>query len=240
MITTHSANDVATQDLEALLGSLSHDLRAPMRAIEGFSAALIEEYGSSLDETGHEYLGELGVATRRMRAMLDAIVSLYRSGTKDLHVEEVDVSGMAKSVAEELRGLDSTRAVEFLVAQQIRCYGDAATLRVALYELLANAWRFTAMCPTARIELLHANEAPAGMVGFLIRDNGPGFDPNDAKALFMPFRTFHSRDEGSGLGVGLAKVRRIVERNRGSITALGQPGRGAEFCVTLPAVRWSP
>jgi PAS domain S-box-containing protein len=221
----------ANEELEALSSSVSHDLKAPLRAMTGFGRILLEDYGDGLDEAGRDYLRRMQEAGQRMGVMIDDLLDLSRLARREMRHEEVDLSALAGDVAEDLRRVDPQRRARFAVAEGISVAGDAGLLRVVLENLLENAWKFTSREPEALIEFgaVEREEGPA----YYVRDNGVGFDQAYAEGIFDPFQRLHGEDEFGGTGVGLATVARIVRRHGGSLWAEGEVGRGATFFFTL-------
>ena len=217
----------ANQELEAFSYSVSHDLRAPLRSIDGFARMLHEELGDKLDDKCRGYLGRVRAATGRMSDLIEALLELSRISRAPLDASTVDLSAIAGQVVDELRRREPGRAVEVTVAAGLTASADARLVRVVLDNLLGNAWKFTAGRPDARIEI------GRGEAGFFVRDNGAGFDMAYAARLFAPFQRLHSEAEFAGTGVGLATVRRIVERHGGKISGDSAVGRGATFYFTL-------
>lgn len=223
----------ANQELEAFAYSVSHDLRAPLRAIEGFSRILAERYGARLDEAGIGYLNRVRKAAARMGELIEALLKMSRLARSELKLERVDLTRMATEVIEELRMAEPQRQVEVVIAPGMTVTGDATLLRNLLANLLGNAWKFTRQRERARIEF-HSRLNREGLVEYCVRDNGAGFDAAYADKLFRPFQRLHGANEFAGHGIGLASVKRIVERHGGSIRAEGQEGVGATFYFTLP------
>ena len=219
------------EELEAFSYSVSHDLRAPLRGIDGFSLALLEEYAGSLDETGKRYLDRIRSATQRMGQLIDDLLGLSRVTRKEMNPGLMDLSAAVRSILADLKERDPERAVETVVLENVTAVGDESLLRVALTNLLENAWKFTGGTRRARIEF-GAMTGPEGTVYF-IRDNGCGFDPAYAGKLFVPFQRLHTLDEFQGTGIGLATVHRIIQRHGGKIRAEGAVDRGATFFFTL-------
>jgi len=218
-------------ELEMLAYSVSHDLRAPLRHIDGFSQALAEECAGKLNSTGKEYLERIRKSSRRMLEMIDAILELSRYACGKLHKESVDLTFLAGEVAAELVRSEPERAVEFRIARGLTARGDARMLRVVLDKLFANAWKFTAPKEQGVIELYETRLD--GRAAFAVRDNGVGFDVNYADKLFVPFQRVHSQEEFPGCGIGLAVVRRIVNRHGGKVSADAEQGKGATFTFTV-------
>jgi len=225
----------ANKELEAFSYSVSHDLRTPLRAIDGFSRALLAEEGARLDEQGRRYLERIRAGTQRMAELIDDLLSLSRITRSTLKRERVDLSAIARRVLGDLAARDPERNVEAIVADGLGADADAR-LVIALFEnLLGNAWKFSSKVARARIEV--ASEVPSGAtasaVAFVVRDNGAGFNMDYAKKLFEPFQRLHSASEFQGTGIGLATVHRIVTRHGGRIWAQSAPGQGATFYFTL-------
>jgi len=218
-------------ELEAFSFSVSHDLRAPLRGIDGFSQALLEDYGSQLDAQGMDYLQRVRASTLRMNQLIDALLSLSRVTLGDLRREPVDLSALARVVAEDLQAAQPERSVEFAIEPGLVADGDPRLLRLVLENLLGNAWKFTGRKPKARIQF-SADELD-GRAVYFVRDNGTGFDMAYADKLFGPFQRLHGQNEFPGTGIGLATVQRIIRRHGGRVWAEGEPGRGATFYFTL-------
>ena len=222
------------KNLEAFTYSVSHDLRAPLRALSGFSAALVEDYGDRLDETGRGYAGSIMAASERMAALIDDLLILSRVSRAGMNLQPVDLSAEAAAIAGELESRDPGRGVRFVIGGGIRVIADRGLIRTVVQNLLENAWKFTAHRDGAVIEFACA--APEdGMVCCHVRDNGAGFDPAYAAKLFEPFERLHDAAEFPGTGIGLASVARIIERHGGRTWAQGAVGQGATFYFTLTA-----
>jgi PAS domain S-box-containing protein len=234
----------ANRELEAFAYSVSHDLRAPLRSVEGFARVLGERHAASLDEDGQGYLARIRSAARRMDALIDALLKMSRISREELRFVELDMSRIAGEIVAELRQAEPEREVQVWIEAGLRAAGDAPLVRNLLQNLIGNAWKFTRDTPAARIEfggLEIDSETGAGgddddhrLCGFFVRDNGAGFDPDYAGKLFRPFQRLHEADRFAGNGIGLATVKRIVERHGGSIAGEGRPGLGATFRFTLP------
>jgi signal transduction histidine kinase len=233
---THQIETV-NQELQAFAYSVSHDLRAPLRGIDGWSQALVEDYGERLDETARGYLSRVRAETRRMGDLIDDLLQLSRVNRDDIRSEPVDMSALTHGVAKRLKGAHSGRHIEFDIQSDIKAQGDPRLLEIALTNLLDNAVKFTAPQPVARIEFgSHMEEDPETKVRrkiFYVRDNGVGFDMAYAHKLFSAFQRLHKADEFPGTGIGLATVQRIVHRHEGRIWAESQVGQGAGFFFTL-------
>jgi len=223
--------EAANNELEAFSYSVSHDLRAPLRTIDGFSQALQEDVAGSLDETNRDHLQRIRQATQRMDRLIDDLLTLSRVARSDMRRETVDLSELARSIAAELRNSEAERNVEFAIADDVAAEGDPALLRVALSNLIGNAWKFTSRQPTAHIEFSAAEHD--GAREYFVRDNGAGFDMAHAGKLFGAFQRLHTASEFPGTGIGLATVQRIVHRHGGQVRAEGEMGQGATFYFTL-------
>ena len=225
--------EVANRDLEAFSYSVSHDLRAPLRAIVGFGQILAEDSDDRLDENGRESLEQIRASARHMQALIEGLIEMARVAKEELCRRDVDISALVETVVGQLRGGDPRRSVEVVVAPGLRSSGDPILLRAAMTNLLGNAWKFTSKRAAARIEV-GRNGEDAGMPVFFVRDNGAGFDMRYAQKLFGAFQRLHRQDEFPGTGVGLATVERIVARHGGRIWAESRPDEGATFFFTLP------
>ena len=223
------------EELEAFAYSVSHDLRAPLRGIDGFSQALIEDYGDRLDETGKDYLERMSAAARRMGRLIDDILSLSRLNRSEMRCETVDLSAMAEKLAGELRQGEPQRQVELVIASGLLAHGDAALLEAAMTNLLGNAWKFTAGVEQAKIEV--GIEETEDGEAYFVRDNGAGFDMAYADKLFGAFQRLHDATEFTGTGIGLAIVQRVVRRHGGRVWGAGEVGKGATLRFTLPIAR---
>lgn len=220
----------ANAELEAFSDAVAHDLRAPLRALDGFGAALIEEY--ALDEQGTRYIERIRAAAKHMGHLVDALFTLSNSARGELHVTEVDLSTIARMVVDHLRESDPRRAIEVVVADGLRARGDARLLGALLSNLIANAWKFTGKTARPRIEVGKASEAVGS--GFFVSDNGVGFEMDRAAKIFAPFQRLHAVEDFPGTGIGLATVARIVRRHGGRVSAASRPNEGATFTVLLP------
>jgi DNA-binding response OmpR family regulator/two-component sensor histidine kinase len=221
------------KELEAFSYSVSHDLRAPLRSIDGFSQALLQEYSEGLDTKARGYLGRVRSSARRMGELIDDLLELSRVSRADLVRGSVDLSALARSVLAELARREPERRVEVDVLDTPPAEADARLLRVALENLIGNAWKFTAKVGQARIEF-RAEKAGEGQTAYQVRDNGAGFQMQYASKLFQPFQRLHAESEFSGTGIGLATVHRIVERHGGRVWTHSAPNEGATFSFTLP------
>jgi signal transduction histidine kinase len=223
------------RELEAFSYSVSHDLRAPLRTIDGFSQILQEDYEVVLDDEGLDYLGRVRAASKHMATLIDDLLDLSRVGRRPLRKEPVDLSRLAAGIIEELKESQPGREVEFVTGEKIMAWGDVSLLKVALENLLGNAWKFTARQEEARIEFGADRDPGPGFLApvYYVRDNGAGFDQAYADKLFGAFQRLHGQDEFEGTGIGLATVARIVHRHGGRVWAEGSVGEGATFYFTL-------
>lgn len=221
----------SNKELEAFSYSVSHDLRAPLRGIDGFSQAVLDDYGDKLDDTGKQYLQRVREASQRMAKLIDAMLNLARLIRAELIFESVDLSAIGRSVVSNLSKADPERQVEIVVADNLRTNADPDLTRVVLENLLGNAWKFSSHEEFARIELgmTYHYSQPV----FFVRDNGVGFDMTYADKLFGAFQRLHAMSEFQGIGIGLATVHRIILRHGGRIWADASVGKGATFFFTL-------
>jgi PAS domain S-box-containing protein len=224
--------EFANRELESFSYSVSHDLRAPLRAIDGFSAALVEEYESELDDRARGYLSRVRAAARRMSDLIDALLDLARVARAPIAFVEVDLSRLAGAVVDELREHEPDRAIHVEIAPGLRAAGEPKLVAVVLQNLIGNAWKFTRHTERPRVEVGRTFEGE-----FFVRDNGAGFEMAYVKKLFGAFARLHSADDYEGTGIGLATVARIVHRHGGTIRAEGHVGKGATFTFTLPAAK---
>jgi signal transduction histidine kinase len=227
---TH-ALEVANRELEAFSYSVSHDLRAPLRAISGFTRMIEDEYGARLDGPGRALLGRVRGGAERMGDLIDDLLKLSQISRQELNIEPVDLSALAREAAEELRSAEPGRRIEWVIAPGVTAMGDAGLLRVALRNLLGNAWKYSSRREQARIEFGAA--AAGGRSEYFVRDNGAGFDMARAGKLFGAFQRLHAPSEFPGTGVGLATVARVLHRHGGDIRAEARVGEGASFYFTL-------
>jgi PAS domain S-box-containing protein len=223
--------EAVNQELEAFSYSVSHDLRAPLRTLDGFSEMVLEDYGDKLDKAGKDYLNRIRNASHTMSELIEAILKLSRISRAEKHLEEVDLSDIAKSIVEGLTRNQPVRQAEFIIEPDLIVKGDAALLRVALNNLLENAWKYTSKCSTTRIEF-GINEEKGEKVYF-IKDNGIGFDMQYKDKLFQPFQRLHTGNEYPGTGIGLATVQRVIKRHNGRIWAESEISTGTTFYFTL-------
>ncbi|MCO6411316.1 MAG: PAS domain S-box protein [Thiogranum sp.] len=230
---TTSKLQESNRELESFCHTVSHDLRAPLRAINGFSQLLAEDYQDRLDDTARDYLHRIRAGADNMGRIIDDLLELSRVARRELRFTEVNLSALAEQVTAELREQEPERKVRVDIQPGLSASGDEGLLRILMENLLGNAWKYTGRTPHARLEF-GARESDAGPE-FYIRDNGAGFDMRYADKLFGTFERLHHPDEFPGTGVGLATVHRIVTRHGGTITGEGQPGEGACFRFSLPA-----
>ncbi len=223
----------ANQELESFAYAVSHDLRAPLRAMDGFSRALLEDCAPALDAEGRGYLDQIILASHTMAGLIDGLLLLSRATRGELERVPVDVSALAVGVLEGLRKADGARPPRWRVEPGIRAEGDPRMLRAAFANLLGNAWKYSGKAADPLIEVDRVQED--GRDWIRIRDNGCGFDMAFADKLWKPFQRLHRQDEYPGLGIGLATTQRIVNRHGGSLRAESAPGRGATFLVALPS-----
>jgi PAS domain S-box-containing protein len=219
-------------ELEQFTYSVSHDLRAPLRSLDGFSQILLEDYASGLDQEGQDYLRRIRAASQRMGETIDDLLELSRLNHSSVREETVDLGVLAKAFADELQKSQPERRVKFVIEEGLLVQGDQRLLRIALNHLLNNAWKFTQKHPCAKIEL--GVRQGDGEPTYFLRDDGAGFDMAYADKLFGPFQRLHSSTEFEGRGIGLAAVRRIIHRHGGRVWAEGVVGEGATFYFTLP------
>jgi len=223
-------HELAVRELESFAYSVSHDLRAPLRVIDGFAQIVLEDYGERLDSLCREHLKRIVGAAGRMNSMIDTLLSMSRMTGRELQFERVDLSETARQLTEELKAAEPGRSVEVAVQPGLSIQGDRTLLRLVLQNLLGNAFKFSAKTRDARIEF---GRRADGDHAFFVRDNGAGFDMRFADRLFGVFQRLHSQSEFAGTGVGLATVQRIVRRHSGRIWAESEPGKGATFFFTM-------
>jgi signal transduction histidine kinase len=226
------ALEALNKELEAFSYSVSHDLKAPLRAIKGFTAALVEDHGSQLPSAAQHYLERIQIAGSRMDSLIDDLLRLSRITRADLQRRPVDLSALTQSVIDELQRSEPARKVDVAIRADVRAQGDPELMRVALENLLGNAWKFTSHRPDSKVEF-GCDESESQPV-FYVRDNGAGFALKSARNLFAPFNRYHTAAEFPGTGIGLATVQRIIHRHGGRIWADSAPNSGATFFWTLP------
>ena len=228
-----AALEAANREMEAFAHSVSHDLRAPLRGIDGWSLALLEDYGERLDAQGHKYLERVRSEAQRMGRLIDDLLHLSRVGRAEIVLSAVDLTSLAETIVARLKEAHPGRSIEFIIAPQLKGTGDTRLLEVALTNLLENAVKFTGPRNPARVEF--GKTEYEGNPAFFVRDNGMGFDMAYAGMLFAPFQRLHKTSEFPGSGIGLATVQRVIHRHGGRVWAEGQVGAGATFYFTLGA-----
>lgn len=229
----HKLQELArvNQELEAFSYSVSHDLRAPLRAMRGFSRVLWEDYGEVLDEDGKHYLSRIQGASQRMGLLLDGLLQLSRINRHELDRSKLNLSVLAAEIVDELRQEQPERGVDIYIQPDITAAADSKLLRICLENLLSNAWKYTRTQKYPQVKFTCLEKK--GEQIFIISDNGVGFNPNYQSKLFQVFQRLHNEHEFEGLGIGLATVQRVVHRHGGTIWAEGEEGQGASFCFTL-------
>jgi PAS domain S-box-containing protein len=222
----------ANRELESFGYTVAHDLRAPLRAMEGFSQALIEDYGERVDGEARVYLNQIIRGSEHLGELIDGLLQLSRSVRGELRRDRVDLSAMAEHILAELRRSEPMRTVSCRVERGLAARGDARMLEIVMRNLLGNAWKYTAHAQEAGIRVYARDEQGERM--FHVADNGIGFNMAHSEKLFQPFQRLHRQDEFPGIGIGLATVQRIVSRHGGQIRAVSSPGQGADFSFSLP------
>lgn len=223
--------EAANRELDAFAYSVSHDLRAPLRAMSGFSHLLLEYYSDKLDDQGRHFLQRMDQVSQRMGKLIDDLLSLSRLARREMQRERVNLSEMARGIAAELKERDPERRVHFVVAERLMAHGDPHLLGVVLENLFGNAWKFTARKPEATIEFGATRQK--GKRVYFVRDDGIGFDMTYAEKIFQAFQRLNPTNEFEGSGIGLATVERIIHRHGGRVWAEGEVGKGAAFFFTL-------
>ncbi|HEY0701281.1 MAG TPA: ATP-binding protein [Candidatus Acidoferrales bacterium] len=238
--------EASNKELEAFAYSVSHDLRSPLRGIDGFSRILLDEFGEQIGETGKRYTTQICASAQHMGEVIDDLLNLSRVTRDPLNRQMIDLTFLAEEIAGQLRAGEPGRLVRFEIGRELRAQGDSRLVRLALENLLGNAWKFTRKRANAVIEfgaapsngkngsVNGAAAAFAGVATFFVRDNGAGFDPSHASQLFGVFRRLHGSSEFPGTGIGLATVQRIVQRHGGKVWGEGAIEKGATFSFTLP------
>lgn len=222
----------ANKELEAFSYSVSHDLRAPLRHINGFSQALLEDYEDLLDETGKDFLHKVRSASQEMAQLINDMLELARVSRSEMRLETVNMSRLASEIAVDLQNIEPERKAVFHIEDDLSAYGDKRLLKVILVNLLGNSWKFTSKRENAEIEFGQKQED--GQKVYFVRDNGAGFDMTYADKLFGAFQRLHRGDEFEGTGIGLATIMRIINRHGGRVWAEGEVDKGAVFYFTLP------
>jgi signal transduction histidine kinase len=225
----------SNREMESFTYSVSHDLRAPLRGIDGWSCALMEDYGSNLDERARQYLNRVRSEAQRMGHLIDDLLHLSRIARSELSFTCVDLTALARTIVSRLRDSDPGRDTEFVIEPDLSAPGDPQLLEIALTNLFDNAVKFSSKRAHARVEFGANDRFAQSKPGpqFYIRDNGAGFDMAYAGQLFAPFQRLHSQGEFPGSGIGLATVQRILHRHGGTISAESKPDQGATFHFTI-------
>ncbi|HSN25752.1 MAG TPA: ATP-binding protein [Kofleriaceae bacterium] len=229
----HERLEAAYRELEAFSYSVSHDLRAPLRTISAFTQALAEDLKFQLDDKARDHLRRVLAAAARMSDLIDALLELSQITRTQLGRHRIDLSQMAQGIIEDLRRRDVTRKLSADIKPDLVIDADARLMRIALENLIGNAWKFTANVERPKVTI--GVQQIGGERVFFVRDNGAGFDMEHADRLFTPFQRLHASRDYAGTGIGLATVRRIIDRHGGRIWAEAAPGQGATFFFTLPA-----
>jgi len=227
--------EALNRDLESFAYSVAHDLRAPLRTVHGFSEAIVEDYGDSLDEKGREYLDRILSASENMARLIEDLLSLSRVSQAALTFEEADLSNIVHELVGALRDSGDGRTVDVTIVDRAVQHCDTNLMRIALDNLIRNAWKFTQHTPQAQIEFGFRDDS--GMRVYFVRDNGAGFDPNYADKLFLPFHRLHSMRDFPGTGLGLSLAQRIITRHGGRMWADGKEDEGATFYFSLPSLQ---
>lgn len=223
--------EATNKELDAFCYSVSHDLRAPLRRVEGFRRILNEEYEQKLDKQGQHYLERIAAGTQEMTEMIDSFLALSSSTRAAVKIEEINLSKIAEDVTRRLQEKDSARIVKTKIEKDLSVKGDAKLLDVLLMNLFDNAWKYTRKRQNARVEF-GCEETDSARI-FYVKDNGVGFDMKSANRLFTPFARLHNNEDYEGIGVGLATVQRIIARHGGRIWVQSEPDKGTRFCFTV-------
>ena len=223
--------EASNRELQAFCYSVAHDLSTPLRGINGFSSILLEEYADKLDEAGRSYLVRMGAAAGRMGQLINDLLELSRVTRRELHREKIELSNLVLGIIRDLQRQDPDRQTEVIITEGLQDEGDPILIRLALENLIGNAWKYSARVSCPKIEF--GTDISTGETVYFVRDNGIGFDMSYVHKLFIPFQRLHGIDEYGGTGVGLAAVQRIISRHGGRIWAEGKPGNGATFYFTL-------
>lgn len=231
LVAAKLAAEASARELEAFSYSVAHDLRAPLRAVDGFSQILLDQYADRLDEAGKDYLRRVRGGSGKMSRLIDDLLDLSRISRGSMSLTTVDLSALARDIGAELQRLEPSRAVDFIVAPGLTALGDPGLLRVALANLLGNSWKYTSRHPRARIEF--GVQPRDGRTVYFVRDDGAGFDMTFVSRLFQPFSRLHGAAEFEGTGIGLALVERVITRHGGKVWGEGEVSRGAVFHFTL-------
>lgn len=223
--------EAANSELESFAYSVSHDLRSPLRGIDGFSHALLEEYDSKLDDTGRDYLQRVRKATKKMAQLIDDLLMLSRISRRGMSVHDTDLSVLANEVLNDIKAGEPDRNVEIVLQEGMHAECDKDLMRIALVNLIGNAWKFTGRNSKVKIEI--GSTSKNGKSAFYVKDNGVGFNMAYVDKLFVPFQRLHGADEFQGTGIGLATVKRIIVRHGGDVWAEAEEGKGATFYFTI-------
>jgi signal transduction histidine kinase len=221
----------ANRELEVFSYSVSHDLRGPLDTLNGFAYLLLKQYGPKLDDQAREFIEHIRSSARRMTELIDDLLNLSRVTTSAMRTDNVDLAAMARATMDELCRTEPDRKVDFIAPEHGAAVGDRHLLRIVIENLLRNAWKYTSHHPSARIEFGRYEDA--GRTLYFVRDDGSGFDAKSANRLFKPFQRLHSTDEFPGNGIGLATVKRIIQRHGGEVWAEGEVEKGSSFYFTL-------
>ena len=227
-----AALEAANAELDGFSYSVAHDLRAPLRAIQGFSQAVLEDYAGSVPPKGQDYLRRIAAAALHMSELIDDLLELSRIARAPLQRGAVDLSALARAVTADLERGSSDRRVDTAIGDGLTASADARLTKIVLEHLLGNAWKFSARATAARVEF--GSTTADGVPVFYVRDNGAGFDAAYASKLFVPFQRLHSEKDFAGRGIGLATVQRIVRRHGGKVWIEGTVNEGATVYFTLP------
>jgi two-component system sensor histidine kinase/response regulator len=227
--------EAANKELESFSYSVSHDLRAPLRSIDGFTTALVDALGEGLAPEQRVYTERIKSGVSRMNALIEDLLRLARTVQSEMHRAPIDLSKLARDFAAKTRETDASRQAEWIIAPDLMAIADPGLLHVALENLLSNAWKYTSKVARALIEVGRSLQ-PDGTWAFFVRDNGAGFDMHYAHKLFGTFQRLHSERDFPGTGVGLATVQRVIHKHGGRIWAEASPGEGATFYFTLPSI----
>ena len=231
LVEAKSATEAVNKELETFSYAVSHDLRAPLRAIGGFAEALLQDHTAQLDADARSYLALIGKGVEKMRELIEGLLQLSRVDRAELKLERIDLTGLAREALSDLQWMHPERRVEVRIEEGLAADGDTRLIRQVIQNLLENAWKYTRDAVSARIEIGAASFGPQR--AFFVRDNGAGFDMQHIGRLFTPFTRLHREEEFPGIGIGLATVQRIVARHGGRVWAQALPGRGATFWFSL-------
>jgi light-regulated signal transduction histidine kinase (bacteriophytochrome) len=231
----HNIEELAltNKELESFSYSISHDLRAPLRAMKGLCSILLEDYAKRLDPELQEYLSRIISSSNKMSELIENMLSLSKVSRQEVILEQVNLSVIANTIVSELRQVEPANNVEVVIAEQLESHCDSRLISMALFNLIGNAWKYSSKTSCARIEFREMEKE--GQKIFYVRDNGAGFDMKFSEKLFTPFQRLHTDREFPGTGIGLAIVKRVIEKHRGSIWAQSETGKGATFYFTLSA-----